>query len=193
MRVFLILSLVVFNASLLLGQTTNPDKDRYAIVEVALLADDAFNLHATVDNDRLLTLTKDLTQIKTIDTTIVFDEKTTTNLQLQLKTTSITRWEKNKIYRFQVLDHDPLAGVDPEGNIKLDSAHQKYMNKTVRLQRASLPLFIDQLNAFLLIEGKVVTFQDGAAILNSNYSKIYFVHQVKKRWKVKKVITLSAN
>jgi len=193
MRVFLILLIVAFNTSLLLGQTTNPDKDRYAIVEIALIADDAFNLHATLDNDRLLTLTKDLTQIKTSDTTIVFDEKTTTNLQLQFTTTSIKRWEKSKSYRFQVLDHDPLASVDPEGNIKLDSAHQKYMNKTVRLQRTSLPLFIDQHNAFLLIEGKVVTFQDGEAILSSNYSKIYFVHQVKKRWKVKKVITLSAN
>ena len=193
MRVLSILLIVVFKATLLVAQTSNPDKERYAIVEAALLADDAFNLHATLDNDRLRTLTNGLKQIKTVDTTITFDEATSARLQAQLTSTSIKMWDKKKIYRFEVTDHDPIAGLDTEGNAKLDSAQHRLKNKIVRLHRASLPLFTDQQSAFLIVSGKVVTFQDGDAILSSNYSKVYFLRLVKKRWKITRFILLSSN
>lgn len=193
MRVLSILLIVVLKTTFLVGQTSNPDKERYAVVEAALLADDAFNLHATPDNDRLLTLTNGLKQIKTVDTTITFDDATTARLQAQLTSTSIKTWDKKKVYRFEVVDRDPLGKVDTEGNAKLDSAQQKLKNKIVRLHRASVPLFIDQQSAFLIVSGKVVTFQDGEAILSSNYSKVYFLRAAKKRWKVTRFILLSSN
>ncbi|RAV99831.1 hypothetical protein [Pseudochryseolinea flava] len=191
MRVFIVFFITLVNTTLLLAQSPNGDKERYAILEAALIADDAVKLSSVIDNDRLLAITEGLKRFSTVDTTIAFDDKTTTHLISQLETSTIKRWDKKNVYRFEIADRDPFTGIDT--NSKLDSAHQKYMNKIVRLQRASLPLFTDQQSAFVLLSGKVVTFQDGTPILNSNYTKVYFLRLHKKRWKVTKSLLLTAN
>jgi hypothetical protein len=177
----------------LCSQSTDVDKERYAIIEIVLLVEEGFQLFHEPINNSLLEVTKGLTGISSSDTTITFDPEKTKAFLAQLQSSSIKAWDAKKVYRFKVINKDPLEMVGRGENQRRDSAHAKLSNRTVSVHRASLPIFIDSQSAFALVSSQHVTFVDGESILNSNYTRLYFLKHSKKRWKVTRILNLSAN
>jgi hypothetical protein len=194
MRVVLFLSGMLFTAARLCSQTVEArDKDRYVILETVLFAEESVQLFHEPNNNLLLDVSHGLKEFQTIDTTIVFDNEQSKGFREQLQQSSIKLWDPKKIYRFTVIKSDPLAGVGRGENEPLDSAHMKLANKTVRVHRVALPVFLDQQSAFMLTASRQVTFLDGKSVLNTGTTRVYFLRRDKKRWKITSRINLSSN
>jgi hypothetical protein len=197
MKVFTIfISVSVLSSAFIFSLPEEREKESYAIIELVLRKEGATKVYQQADHGHFFASTDSLKKLFDItrDSSFLFDERTRVQLLEQAKASTLTKWDKRKIYHYTVVEKDKVAEVSGSVvDFKISPAYHSENGKTLSIHRISAPLFNGMDEAIVYVEfGMIGVLNDGITFSKA-HQKVYVLRKNNAKWKVAEGVLIAGN
>jgi hypothetical protein len=197
MKTFVIFSCVlVLSSAFIFSLPEEREKESYAIIELVLRKEGATKVYQQATHKHFFASTDSLKKLFDItrDTSFLFDERTRGQLLEQAKASTLSKWDKRKIYHYTVVETDKVADVSGSVvDFKISPEYRAENGKTLSIHRISAPLFNGMNEAIVYVEfGMIGVLNDGITF-SKGHQRVYVLRKNNAKWKVVKGVLIAGN